>query len=151
MAAILGWFSDQRLGFAGEACEPVGIGGEGLGQDLERDLAVELGVCGAPDFAHAALAELGGDAVVRDGLLRAHSAVSGIVSLPGRVTRYTEVILIVCPSWVLKCWCCIGSGVASHAMENRSTIIIANGAVPKRVGGSGSGESGGCRRGSFGE
>src|SRR6516164_4213281 len=77
MAAILGWFSDQRLGFAGEACEPVGIGGEGLGQDLERDLAVELGVCGAPDFAHAALAELGGDAVVRDGRLRAHSAVSG--------------------------------------------------------------------------
>ena len=84
---------------------------------------------------------------MRDGLLRAHSAVSGI---PG-VTRYTEVILIVCSSGVLKCWCCIGSGVASHAMENRSTIIIANGAVPKRVGGSGSGESGGCRRGSFAE
>ena len=44
-----------------ESGEAVRISREGVGQDLQRDLAVELGVGGLPDLAHAALAEEGGD------------------------------------------------------------------------------------------
>src|SRR3954464_5567916 len=62
----------EHLSLAGEAGETVGIGGEGFGQDLDGDVAIELGVGGAPDFAHASFAELGGDAVVGDGSLRRH-------------------------------------------------------------------------------
>ncbi len=36
-------------------------------QHLDRHVALELGVPGAVDLTHAALAELAGDAVVRDG------------------------------------------------------------------------------------
>ncbi len=54
----------QQLGFALEAGEPLGIGGERLGQHLDRHLAVERGVHGAPDHAHAALADLLDEAVV---------------------------------------------------------------------------------------
>ena len=36
------------------------------GQDLQRDLAVELRVGGLPDLAHAALAEQGDDVVVAE-------------------------------------------------------------------------------------
>ena len=61
---------DQRLSL--EARHTVGVGGERFGQDFDGDLAAELGVGGAPDFAHPALAELRRDPVVRDGLLWAH-------------------------------------------------------------------------------
>ena len=37
------------------------IGRFGYSQDLQRDLAVELGVGGLPDLAHAALTQEGGD------------------------------------------------------------------------------------------
>jgi hypothetical protein len=53
---------------------------------------MELGVGGAPDFAHAAFAQLGGDSVMGDGLRRTHRVIPGIVSLSmafriaGRVT-----------------------------------------------------------------
>src|SRR5207302_10565205 len=59
---------------AREAGQAVGIGGEPLGQDLDRDVAAELGIGGAPDRPHSALAELGGDAIVCDRILRAHSS-----------------------------------------------------------------------------
>ncbi len=39
---------------------------EGVGQDLQRDLAVELGVGGLPDLAHAPLADQGGYVVVAE-------------------------------------------------------------------------------------
>ena len=64
----------QHLRLAREARHAVGILREGLGQHLDRDVAVELGVGGALDLAHAALAELGSDAVMRDGGLWAHRA-----------------------------------------------------------------------------
>ena len=47
-----------------EPGETVRISREGVWEDLQRDLAVELGVGGLPDLAHAALAEEGGDVVV---------------------------------------------------------------------------------------
>ena len=53
----------DRLGLALEARQRVGVGGEMRRQDLDRHLAVELGVAGAEDLAHPALAELGDDLV----------------------------------------------------------------------------------------
>ena len=47
-----------------EPGEAIGIIREGVGQDLQRDLAVELRVSGLPDLAHPALAEEGGHVVV---------------------------------------------------------------------------------------
>jgi hypothetical protein len=52
----------QHLRLAGEAGHPRGIVGEGLRQQLQRDVAAELRVPGAVDRAHAALAELVGHA-----------------------------------------------------------------------------------------
>ena len=53
----------DRLGLALEARERFGVCGKMLRQHLDRHLAVELGVAGAEDLAHAAFAELGGDLV----------------------------------------------------------------------------------------
>ena len=60
----------QDLGFALEARHALGILREAGGQHLDGHVAPELGIGGAIHLAHAALAELGGDAVMRDGLLR---------------------------------------------------------------------------------
>ena len=51
--------------FTLEAGEAFGIAGHVRGQDFEGDVAAELGVGGAIDFAHAAGADGGGDPVVR--------------------------------------------------------------------------------------
>jgi hypothetical protein len=53
----------QRLCFALEACDPLGIRNEQLGQDLDRDFAIELSVSGAIDLAHPARAEQSDDLV----------------------------------------------------------------------------------------
>ena len=44
----------ERLRFALEARQPLGIGGEAVRQDLDRDVAIELRVARAIDLAHAA-------------------------------------------------------------------------------------------------
>ena len=44
----------DRFRLALEAGAECGIGGEGLGQHLDRDLAAEPGIAGAPHFTHAA-------------------------------------------------------------------------------------------------
>ncbi len=49
-----------------EPGEPVRISREGVGEDLQGDLAVELGVGGLPDLAHPALAKEGRDVVVAE-------------------------------------------------------------------------------------
>ena len=88
MAAMLGWLRrGEHLGFAGEAGEAVGVGGEGVGEDFDGDVAIELGVGGAVDGAHAAFAEFGGDAVVGDGGGRAHCA--GLASYHARTAGRT--------------------------------------------------------------
>ena len=53
----------ERLRFAREAREPVGIGRERLGQHLQRDVAIEFGVAGAIDLTHSAFADQRGDFV----------------------------------------------------------------------------------------
>ena len=53
----------QHLRFALEAREPFGIKGEAVGQDLERDVALERRVARAIHLAHAARTERGQDLV----------------------------------------------------------------------------------------
>ena len=65
MAAMLGWLRLARdLRFPLEPGEAIWIRREGVGQDLQGDLAAQLRVGGLPDLAHAALAEKGGHVVV---------------------------------------------------------------------------------------
>ena len=55
---MFGWFSDgERLRFAREPREPFGIAGERVGQDLDRDVAIELRIARAIHLAHAAGAD----------------------------------------------------------------------------------------------
>src|SRR5882762_1985460 len=56
------------LCFALEACQGLGILGDLVGQEFERDKAMQPGVLGLVDDSHAAATELFDDAVVRDGL-----------------------------------------------------------------------------------
>ena len=53
----------EHLRLALEACEPVGIAGEELGKDLQRDVTIELRVARTIDLAHAARAECRDDLV----------------------------------------------------------------------------------------
>ena len=46
----------EQLRFAFEASKPIGIEDEGLGQDFQRDAAVQRGVAGAIDLSHPACA-----------------------------------------------------------------------------------------------
>ena len=53
----------EHLRLAFESRQPLGIVGEQVGQDLERDLAAQLGVAGAVDLAHAARAKRASDLI----------------------------------------------------------------------------------------
>ena len=60
----------ERLRFAQEAREPLGVVRERLGQDLDRDVAVQLRIARSIDFAHAPTADgldQGEDAEARAG------------------------------------------------------------------------------------
>ena len=54
----------QRLRFAGKTRQTIGVAGEEVRQDLQRDVTIELGIPSAIDLAHAAGAD-GGDDLVR--------------------------------------------------------------------------------------
>ncbi len=56
----------QQLCLAVEARQPLGIGRECLGQYLDRHVAIQRGVPGSPDLAHAARAERAGDLVLAE-------------------------------------------------------------------------------------
>jgi hypothetical protein len=56
----------QRLRFACEPCEAIGILRKGVGQDLQRHVAIELRVAGPIHLPHAAFADLRGDFVDAD-------------------------------------------------------------------------------------
>ena len=53
----------EHLRLALEAREAIGVGGERVGEDLQRDVATELRVARAIDLAHAAGADRGDDLV----------------------------------------------------------------------------------------
>src|SRR5262245_48187503 len=65
----------QHLRFALEALHAGSILREGGRQHFDGHVAIQLGVGGAVDGAHAAFAELGGDAVMRDGVLRTRAPI----------------------------------------------------------------------------
>jgi hypothetical protein len=56
----------KRLRLAFEAHQPIGIGRERLGQDFQRDVAIELRIARAIHLTHAACAEAAGDFVQPD-------------------------------------------------------------------------------------
>ena len=56
----------ERLRFAREACESIGIAGEQLRQDLDRDVALELRIARAIHLAHSACAKFPEDLVRPD-------------------------------------------------------------------------------------
>jgi hypothetical protein len=56
----------EHLRFSAEPCDAITIKREGLRQDLQRDIAIELGVARAIDLAHAPFAEQGHDFVRAD-------------------------------------------------------------------------------------
>ena len=60
---------------------PVGVRGQFGCEDLQRDLAVQLGVTGEEDLTHAASADLGQDLVVIQGFSN-HSTVPSSAKLP---------------------------------------------------------------------
>ena len=64
--------------FALESREPIGIGSEQVGQDFDRDVAIELRVPGAVDLTHAACPESSDD------LVRAESGAGGEHCLEAR-------------------------------------------------------------------
>jgi hypothetical protein len=51
----------EHFGFALETRQPLAIGRHGLGQHLDGDGALQVGVCRAVDLTHAARADLAGD------------------------------------------------------------------------------------------
>ena len=56
----------ENLGFELEPVEAIWIVCERLGEDLNRDLAVQLGIGGLIDLSHAPLADEGGHVVMAD-------------------------------------------------------------------------------------
>ena len=63
----------EHLRFAREPREPFGIVGEGVRQDLERDIAIELGVASAIHLAHPAFADRRCDFVHAEARTRARA------------------------------------------------------------------------------
>ncbi len=65
MPAMFGMIQRREgLRFAGETCEPFGVVHEEIGQDFDRDVAIQLRVAGAIHLAHTAGAQ-GGEDLVR--------------------------------------------------------------------------------------
>ena len=56
----------KHLRFSLKPSQAIRISGKGLGQDLERHLAIQLGISGLIDLAHATLADEGGHVVVAE-------------------------------------------------------------------------------------
>ena len=56
----------EHLRFSAEPCDAITIKREGVRQDLQRDIAIELGVARAIDLARAPFAEQGHDFVRAD-------------------------------------------------------------------------------------
>jgi hypothetical protein len=78
----------ERLRFAREARQPIGIGREQLRQDLQRDIAIELRVTRAVDLSHPAGAKWGEDFVRTDsGASRQGHAAKLILLGPHRPLR----------------------------------------------------------------
>ena len=93
----------QRLRFACEPRQPVGVAGERVGQDLQRDVAIELGIARAEHLAHPAGADAGDDFVdaeARTGSERQPAgsiAVSGLRAGRRRLLRRYQALQLLQP------------------------------------------------------
>jgi hypothetical protein len=67
----------QRLGFAFEAAQAIGIPRDGFGQDLNRDVPVEDRVASPIDLAHTTLTEFAGEFVRPEASAGVQSQVGG--------------------------------------------------------------------------
>ncbi len=56
----------QDFGFTLKPCQSLRVSRERFGEDLQRDLAIQLRIGGLIDLSHAALADEGGHVVVGD-------------------------------------------------------------------------------------
>jgi hypothetical protein len=56
----------EGLGLSCESCQPFSVAREEIGQDLDGDVAVQPGISGSIDLAHAAGTECGDDLIRAD-------------------------------------------------------------------------------------
>jgi len=93
----------QQLGLPLEAGVAVGIGGEVLGQQLERDLAAELAVHCPPHLTHSTLAELVRNAKAAYVLTRLHVSspdrCDGLYPVTTAVKRLNSAGQFACAFW----------------------------------------------------
>jgi hypothetical protein len=74
----------EDLGLALEPGDPFGVEGEGVGQDLDRDLTIQLGIEGAIHLPHATLADEGGDLIHAEASAGWQGQSAGLYERPGR-------------------------------------------------------------------
>ncbi len=74
----------QRLRFAREPREPVGIAGERVGQDLQRDVAIELRIARTEHLAHPACADAGDDFVDAEARAGSEGQTAGSIAVSAR-------------------------------------------------------------------
>ena len=77
----------ERLRFAREPREPVGVTGERVGQYLERDIAIELRIARAVDLAHPAGADAGDDFVDAEARAGSERQTAGSIAVSVARTR----------------------------------------------------------------
>jgi hypothetical protein len=80
----------ERLGFLSEPRQPIRIAGEGVGQNLQRYVTIQLRVVGAIHLAHAPFADLGRDFI--DAEARAGSE-GQVADYTGRTALATRLVL----------------------------------------------------------
>ena len=82
-----GWEAGKDLGLPREPGEALWVSREGVGEDLQRDLAVELRVGRLPDLAHPAFPEEGGHVVVPEASAGAerHWSVNAVIYVSQRM------------------------------------------------------------------
>src|SRR4029453_12552778 len=68
----------ERLGFPGESGKAVRISGKGVGQDLQRDIAIELRIAGPKHLPHSPFADRRGDVVAAKSGARRKGQVLGL-------------------------------------------------------------------------
>ena len=74
----------QHLGFALESRQPLSIAGDRVGENLDRHGALQIGVRGAVDLAHATDADLRRHFVRAEAGARSESQVEWIISRQSR-------------------------------------------------------------------
>ena len=77
----------ERFGFARESRQAVSVMREGVGQDLDRDIPIQLDVASAKDLAHAALADLRGDVVDAKTCAEGETQTTGSIAVSVARTR----------------------------------------------------------------